>query len=109
VEHGDGIVFMHAVKEGPANQSYGLQVAALAGVPRGVIDRARQRLLQLEKQSADSANAGPAQGEAAEQFSLFAPPAAEHPVMTALEDIDPDELSPRQALEALYQLRQLLK
>jgi DNA mismatch repair protein MutS len=104
VEHGDGIVFMHAVKDGPANQSYGLQVAALAGVPKGVIDRARQRLLQLENQSANSPK-----GETVEQFSLFAAPAAEHPAMEALQALEPDNLTPRQALEALYQLRQLLE
>ncbi len=99
VEHGDGIVFMHAVKEGPANQSYGLQVAALAGVPKTVIKRARQRLLQLENQNANA----PA-GEAVEQFSLFAPPAENHPALDALKAINPDELTPREALEALYRL-----
>ncbi len=102
VEHGDGIVFMHAVKEGPANQSYGLQVAALAGVPKTVIKRAQQRLLQLESQSANT----PA-GETVEQFSLFAPPAEDHPALDALKDINPDELTPREALEALYRLRDL--
>ncbi len=102
VEHGDGIVFMHAVKEGPANQSYGLQVAALAGVPKTVIKRAQQRLLQLESQSANT----PA-GEAVEQFSLFAPPAEDHPALDALKDINPDELTPREALDALYRLRDL--
>ncbi|MCF6254704.1 MAG: DNA mismatch repair protein MutS [Gammaproteobacteria bacterium] len=102
VEHGDGIVFMHAVKEGPANQSYGLQVAALAGVPKTVIKRAQQRLLQLESQSANT----PA-GEAVEQFSLFAPPAEDHPALDALKEINPDELTPREALDALYRLRDL--
>lgn len=99
VEHGDGIVFMHAVREGPANQSYGLQVAALAGVPKTVIKRAQQRLLQLENQ-----NANTSAGEAVEQFSLFAPPAENHPALDALKDINPDELTPREALEALYRL-----
>ncbi|VAX02424.1 DNA mismatch repair protein MutS, partial [hydrothermal vent metagenome] len=94
--------FMHAVKEGPANQSYGLQVAALAGVPKTVIKRAQQRLLQLESQSANT----PA-GEAVEQFSLFAPPAEDHPALDALKDINPDELTPREALDALYRLRDL--
>jgi DNA mismatch repair protein MutS len=94
---------MHAVKEGPANQSYGLQVAALAGVPKTVIKRAQQRLLQLESQSANT----PA-GEAVEQFSLFAAPVKEHhPALDALKEINPDELSPREALEALYRLRKL--
>jgi DNA mismatch repair protein MutS len=103
VEHGDGIVFMHAVKEGPANQSYGLQVAALAGVPNTVISRAKERLLQLENQSANAAATQPV----AEQFSLFAP-ADDSPALDALKDINPDELSPREALEALYRLRDLL-
>lgn len=104
VEHGDGIVFMHAVKEGPANQSYGLQVAALAGVPKSVIKQAQQRLLQLESQSANAPT-----GAAVEQFSLFAAPAEDHPALDALDEINPDELSPREALEALYRLRDLNK
>ncbi|NOX75445.1 MAG: DNA mismatch repair protein MutS [Gammaproteobacteria bacterium] len=106
VEHGDGIVFMHTVKEGPANQSYGLQVAALAGVPKAVIQRAKKHLIQLEKQSADAPS-----GETVKQFSLFssptAPPAKDHPALKALKSIDPDELTPREALEALYRLRDL--
>jgi DNA mismatch repair protein MutS len=104
VEHGDGIVFMHAVKEGPANQSYGLQVAALAGVPKTVIQRAKQRLLQLEKQSTTAAS-----NETVEQFSLFAAAPQEHPAMQALTEIKPDELSPRQALDALYRLHEMSK
>ena len=104
VEHGDGIVFMHAVKEGPANQSYGLQVAALAGVPKAVIKRAQQRLLQLESQSASAPT-----GESVEQFSLFAAPAEDHPALDALKEIDPDELTPRDALEVLYTLCKLNK
>lgn len=105
VEHGDGIVFMHAVKEGPANQSYGLQVAALAGVPKTVIQRAQQRLMQLESQSANAPT-----GEAVEQFSLFttsAAPAEDHPALDALKEIDPDGLTPRDALEVLYRLCKL--
>jgi DNA mismatch repair protein MutS len=101
VEHKDGIVFMHAVKEGPANQSYGLQVAALAGVPKAVIQRAKQRLLQLENQSANAA-----QSPEVEQYSLFGP-VEDHPVVKAIQEIDPDNLSPREALDTLYQLRKL--
>jgi DNA mismatch repair protein MutS len=107
VEHGDGIVFMHAVKEGPANQSYGLQVASLAGVPKSVIQRAQQRLLQLESQSANA----PA-GTAVEQFSLFTTPAApadDHPALDTLKEIDPDGLTPRDALAVLYELQKLLR
>ncbi|HEX22160.1 MAG TPA: DNA mismatch repair protein MutS, partial [Chromatiales bacterium] len=66
VEHGDGIIFMHSVKEGPANQSYGLQVAALAGVPSAVIQRAREHLKRLEAQSLHEQSAT----QAAQQFSL---------------------------------------
>ncbi len=105
VEHGDGIVFMHTVKEGPANQSYGLQVAALAGVPPAVIERAREHLVQLESQSLRE------QAPAAQQFSLFDEPPREpcSPALDALRETDPDDLSPRQALETLYRLRKLLK
>ncbi|MDT8384819.1 MAG: DNA mismatch repair protein MutS [Gammaproteobacteria bacterium] len=103
VEHGDGIVFMHAVKEGPANQSYGLQVAALAGVPGSVIKRAQQHLLQLESQTANAPR-----GTAVEQFSLFAAPSDDHPALHALRKIDPDGLAPREALAALYELQRLI-
>ena len=101
VEHGDGIVFLHAVKDGPANQSYGLQVAALAGIPRKVIDAARQRLAQLEGQSPRP------RAPAFPQADLFAASPAEHAVVTALSGLDPDRLSPRQALDALYKLKEL--
>ncbi len=103
VEHGEGIAFLHAVKEGPANQSYGLQVAALAGVPPAVIQRAREHLRRLETQSLQ-AQAGERD---AEQFSLF-DEAPEPPALDALRELDPDGLTPRQALEALYRLRELL-
>ena len=103
VEHGDGIVFLHCVEEGPASQSYGLQVAQLAGIPRSVVAAARRKLAQLEQQSLA---AGP-------QTDLFAAPLASapppHPALEALTDLDPDELTPKQALESLYQLRRLLK
>jgi DNA mismatch repair protein MutS len=108
VEHGDGILFMHAVKEEPANQSYGLQVASLAGVPRAVIQRAQQCLRQLESQSANAPS-----GDAVEQFSLFSQPsqlvaqAEDSPTIQALEKIDPDNLSLREALDALYTLKKL--
>lgn len=102
VEHGDGIVFLHSVEEGPASQSYGLQVAQLAGIPRSVVAAARRKLAQLEQQSV-------AGGPQADLF-VAAAPAAEvpPPALEALLDIDPDTLTPRQALEALYQLKQLL-
>jgi len=102
VEHGDGIVFLHSVEEGPASQSYGLQVAQLAGIPKSVVAAARRKLAQLEQQSV-------AGGPQADLFTAVAPAAdAPPPALEALLDIDPDALTPRQALEALYQLKQLL-
>jgi DNA mismatch repair protein MutS len=115
-EHGDGIVFLHAVKEGPANRSYGLQVAQLAGVPREVIGQAREYLEALESQR-DQHNGGAATGprSAQRELPLFAAPlplpakpAAADPLRVAIAAIDPDELSPKSALEALYRLRKLL-
>ena len=103
VEHKDSIVFLHAVEEGPASQSYGLQVAQLAGVPKAVIQRARRILQQLEEAS----RAGGAQAD------LFARPAAEEPepqadaLRDALSQVDPDALSPREALALLYRLKRL--
>ncbi|HEC06947.1 MAG TPA: DNA mismatch repair protein MutS [Thiolapillus brandeum] len=105
VEHGDSIVFLHAVKEGPANQSYGLQVAALAGVPAAVIQRARERLQELENAALRHAEFQ------MPQLSLQLTPEPA-PVNTALSDMleetDPDELTPREALETLYRLKALL-
>ncbi|MES9938680.1 MAG: DNA mismatch repair protein MutS, partial [Sedimenticola sp.] len=107
VEHGDSIVFLHAVREGPANQSYGLQVAALAGVPKPIIERARLRLGELEQSAHRHTE------QQADQLSLFAPePAAEKVTVPcaleeAMESIDPDELTPRQALDELYRLKKL--
>jgi DNA mismatch repair protein MutS len=105
VEHGDGVVFLHAVKEGPANQSYGLQVAQLAGVPRQVINRARTRLVELER------NTQRRRDEVTPQLALFSTgeAAAPHPVVAELNELNPDELSPREALEALYRLAGLVK
>jgi DNA mismatch repair protein MutS len=103
IEHGDSIIFMHAVKDGPANQSYGLQVAALAGVPKGVIQQARQRLHQLENQAGQRADRAKPQ-----QLSLFTAP-IDHPVLYKLQGIDLDSLTPKQALDTLYALKQLAK
>jgi DNA mismatch repair protein MutS len=115
-EHGDGIVFLHAVKEGPANRSYGLQVAQLAGVPREVITQARHYLETLESQRdqhTGAASAGPSAAQ--RELPLFAAappspatPALADPLRVAVEAIDPDELSPKAALETLYRLRKLL-
>lgn len=108
VEHGDSIVFMHSVKDGPANQSYGLQVAALAGVPKSVIDRAKTKLFQLEETSAVTSAEKTLKPEPGKddhvQFSLF-DPAVPHPVVETLQNLDMDALTPREALEILYDLQ----
>ncbi len=113
VEHADGIVFLHAAEDGPANRSYGLQVAKLAGVPSAVVRRARDYLARLDKfNAADGA-----------QRDLFAPigvsseaapptlpvSAAPDAVAARLATLDPDAMTPRDALAALYELRNLLR
>ncbi|VAW59522.1 DNA mismatch repair protein MutS [hydrothermal vent metagenome] len=100
VEHGDSIVFMHAVKDGPASQSYGLQVAKLAGVPISVIKNARKKLHALECQSADTA--GTFVETASGQLELFNN--NPHPVIVQLQEIEVDSLNPKQALDLLYEL-----
>jgi DNA mismatch repair protein MutS len=108
IEHGDRLVFMHAVKEGPADRSFGLQVAALAGLPRSVVAQAKRTLAELESRAAlHGETITPAALDAPLQASLFAPPS--HALAAALEELDPDQLTPRQAHEALYRLRQLLR
>jgi DNA mismatch repair protein MutS len=108
VEHGDRLVFMHAVKDGPADRSFGLQVAALAGLPRSVVAQAKRTLAELEARAAlHGATMTPAALDAPMQPSLFASPS--NALSEALEQLDPDQLTPRQALEALYRLRQLLR
>ncbi|MGI9265586.1 MAG: DNA mismatch repair protein MutS [Gammaproteobacteria bacterium] len=101
-EHAGRLVFLHSVKEGPANQSYGLQVAALAGVPRPAIRRAREYLEKLERNREIN-------GDPSGQAELPLSPAPRpSPALDALEEIDPDSLTPRQALELLYSLKQKL-
>ena len=105
-EHGERLIFMHAVRDGPAKMSYGLQVAALAGVPPAVIAEARRHLAQLEAGQAPAA----APAEAPPQVPLpLGPPVDEdaRALREALADIDPDALSPREALEVLYRLKAL--
>jgi DNA mismatch repair protein MutS len=110
VEHDDNIVFMHSVKDGPANQSYGLQVAALAGVPKTVIERAKIKLFQLEESSAASTTIPektlkPAGNkEKQRQFSLF-DSANSHPAIEHIRSLELDKLTPRKALEILYELQ----
>jgi DNA mismatch repair protein MutS len=110
VEHhdkqgGDTLVFMHAVKEGPADRSFGLQVAALAGLPKAVVREARGRLAELERRRNEPVPVlSPQALDSPQQFGLFAPACA---ALDALAAIEPDELTPKQALEALYRLKQL--
>jgi len=105
VEHGDALVFMHAVKDGPADRSFGLQVAALAGLPKTVVRQARARLAELEANRDTPSLSMTAQSlDAPQQIGLFAPASA---ALEALAAIDPDELTPKQALEALYRLKGL--
>jgi DNA mismatch repair protein MutS len=103
MEHGDKIIFLHAVKEGPANQSYGLQVASLAGVPKSVIEKAKAKLRHLEEHAYKEQQSS----SDVKQLDLFSS-ADYHPAVALLEDILPDELSPKQALELLYKLKTLV-
>ena len=112
VEHGDTLVFLHSVKEGPANQSYGLQVAALAGIPKSVTTQARRYLNELERERDALRTSTSPQGE----LPLFspaprsAPPQSAPPQSAALEALralDPNALSPREALDLLFRLQQL--
>jgi DNA mismatch repair protein MutS len=103
VEHKDTVVFLHAVEEGPASQSYGLQVAGLAGVPKAVIRQAKKYLQLLEESSI-------ARGNTADLFSATRPVEAEpatDPLRDEMAKVNPDELSPREALELLYRLKKL--
>jgi DNA mismatch repair protein MutS len=104
VESGADIVFLHEIQPGPASRSYGIQVARLAGMPTGVVNHARHALAALEQH----------QEQSREQVDLFAPPReAEAPAPSAVEAalgaIDPDALSPREALDALYALKKKLE
>ncbi|MDN3639279.1 DNA mismatch repair protein MutS [Simiduia curdlanivorans] len=117
-EHKDNIVFLHHIQDGPASQSYGLQVAKLAGIPEAVLAMARRQLAQLEAGSHGASVAPIDAGAVVErqaakksepapdpwQGELFSAPP--HPVVTKLEKLDLDELTPRQALDLLYALKQ---
>jgi DNA mismatch repair protein MutS len=106
VEHGDRLVFLHSVKEGPANQSYGLQVAALAGIPKSVTGQARRYLTELERERDALRQRSSPQAE----LPLFAPDSTPAPVseaLTALRAVDPEQLTPRAALELVFRLREL--
>ena len=127
-EHDDRIIFMHSVEQGPASQSYGLQVAQLAGVPDCVIQQAKAQLLHLEQSSGVSPTAlppsfsstGQSAPQAAQSTANKASAKADHPLQndlfavmpSAVEErlaaLNPDELSPRAALELMYELKTLL-
>ncbi len=105
-QHGGEVVFLHSVRDGPASQSYGVEVAKLAGVPPPVLAEARRRLAVLERRHAEA--------QAHLQRDLFqdfndetedAPP--EHPTLETLRALDPDSMSPRAALAAVYELKKL--
>jgi DNA mismatch repair protein MutS len=104
VEHKDRIVFLHRLEPGPADKSYGIHVAHLAGIPKEVVRAARRHLAELESHLRPAGS----------QPDLFAVPAAiaptaePHPALEALKALEPDTLSPREALDALYRIRNLL-
>jgi DNA mismatch repair protein MutS len=102
VESGGNLTFLHAVEDGPASQSYGIQVAKLAGVPGAVVNAARRKLVELENAQVASAGQG-------DLFAALAPVAEPEsaPALDKLATIDPDRLSPREALDLLYELKRL--
>lgn len=116
IEHHDKIVFLHQVQEGPASQSYGLQVAALAGVPDHVISRAKEHLHDLENQSVANSVSKAQVNETVQQFDMFQMPdpkleaklAELEKLEAVLNDLDVDEMTPRQAQQQLYALKELL-
>ena len=96
---GEQLVFLHRVQPGPASRSFGLQVAALAGVPASVVARARAVLAELEQAAVGAVSTQ------AELPLFVAPEVATSPALRLLDEIDPDQLTPRQALELLYRLK----
>lgn len=105
VEHGDSIAFLHAVQEGAANKSYGLQVASLAGVPNEVVNNAKRKLQQLELGSQQKLTAN---GDTPSLAQLQPVEQIVSPAVTLLEEADPDDLTPKQALALLYKLKEAL-
>ncbi|QFU77881.1 DNA mismatch repair protein MutS [Halioglobus maricola] len=107
-EHQDHVVFLHHIQEGPANRSFGLQVAKLAGIPGPVLKAAGEKLLELEQGTPETpAVASHPAAASSAQVDLFASPAP-HPVIDRLEALDVDDLTPRQALDLLYQIKKKL-
>jgi DNA mismatch repair protein MutS len=102
VEHGQGIVFLHKVEEGAAHMSYGIQVAQLAGIPKSVVNEAKRKLKQLENNQISQNTNQPDMFAA----NVEAPEAPIHPALAELEAIQPDDLTPKQALELLYKLKE---
>lgn len=106
-EHGDKIIFLHTVQKGPANQSYGIQVAKLAGVPNSVIQYAKQKLQALEDEAYKQITRHLSRDQ---QQDLFVKAEeAVHPAILQLQKIDPDQLTPKEALEKLYQLKVMVE
>src|SRR5690606_21946135 len=116
-EHKDNIVFLHKVQEGPASKSYGLQVAKLAGIPASVLAQAQHQLQLLEQgeqtqiihnntSASSSDQDGNSSSPAPLQTGLF--DVMPNPVVEALKKINPDNFSPREALEQLYRLKEVL-
>jgi DNA mismatch repair protein MutS len=105
IEHAEKIVFLHAVEEGPANQSYGIQVAALAGIPASVVKAAKRQLREFE-QRASINHLQPDLFTATPEAPEPATP-EEHPALARLAAIDPNELTPKQALDVLFELKSL--
>lgn len=101
-EYRDKIVFLHTVKSGPANQSYGIQVAQLAGVPRAVIQQAKEKLQELEQQARQQQSL---HAHTDNQRDLFESIEKDHPIISKLQEINPDQLTPKEALDLLYQLK----
>ena len=109
-EHNDSIVFLHSIQEGPASQSYGLQVAKLAGIPREVIKLAKQQLQQLETKSQTAKplkNGASLASQPSPQTDLFSSHGNPE-LLEKIEEIVPDDLSPKEALNLLYELKKLL-
>jgi len=103
-EHEDHVVFLHNIQEGPANRSFGLQVARLAGIPVPVLQAAQEKLMELERGALRDARGEQASANVPAQDDLFSP-SQPHPVIESLRALDVNELTPRQALDKLYEFK----
>ena len=110
IEQGKELIFLHQVKPGHASQSYGIQVAQLAGVPKPIIAQARKKLSQLEAQNNPKSlqNDLFSTHEDASLFEIENSFDEPNPIELAVRELDPDSLSPKEALETLYNLKKLL-